>query len=303
MRSLRFTISTLIPVFLCGLQLRGQQPEIFTRRDFQLNGPVKRLVVRANYGQEEFNFDSGGRLLKSLTRYSEIDFEVTHYIFNGDFLKERRDEVYRNGQCDRQGSIARMYHQDSVSNRILETLSSYDGSITEQISLQYDTLNRLTRVKRNYEAGIDITDIAYTVVEKTEIQHFSLNGAVYKTIRHIPADSIASGYHLERTENFQGNVPQTALEILKDSLNRILSEKHFTYNPESATWQLQRSTLFTYNSDGLPESQTHFSALGKVEPPVVNYIYQMDGSETPNWVRQVIVPQNSITAREVVYFE
>lgn len=302
MRSSQLKISIVITILLFVKGVTGQQPEVFTRNDFQLRGPVKQLVVRANYGQEEFNFEAGGKLVKSLTRYSEIDFEVTHYIFEGDFLKERRDEVYRNGQCDRQSSIARMYQKDSISHRILETLSSYDGSITEQISLQYDTLNRLTRVKRNYEAGIDITDIAYTVAGKTETQHFSLNGAVYKTIRHLPADSVASGYYLERTENFRAGVPQTATEILKDDSERIESEKRFNFDTDKGAWQMQGSSSFTYNSDGLLASQANYSALGQVELAIVTYSYQMDGSDPPNWVRQVIIPQNVIVAREIRYF-
>lgn len=292
----------ILPFLLVGAQLVGQNPEVFTRSDFQLQGPVKQLIVKASYGREQFDFDQQGRLTKSITRYNDSDYDITHYIFSGDFLKERRDEVYRDGVCNRQSSIARIYRQDTTTNQLLEAISSYDRSITERLSLQYDSLQRLIQVRRAYNEGVDETRVDYESKENKELQHFSINGMRYKSVATFSADSIGSGYQIIRTESFRMNVPQTAYEMVSDAQGRKISEYRYGFNADSDTWEVEQLIRYTYNKDGLVATQTSYSATGEVTPPVLEFTYQMDGASAANWVRQVTQPELSIVARQIFYY-
>ncbi|MFM1877300.1 MAG: hypothetical protein RLZZ241_166 [Bacteroidota bacterium] len=280
----------------------GQQPEAFTRSDFQLRGPVKQLVVKANYGQEQFEFDKLGRLTKSLTRYNETDYDISYYIFSGKILKERRDEVYRDGVCDRQVSIAHIYRRDSITNRLYETLSSYDRSITEQIELRFDSLQRLKNVRRAYSEGIDVMEVQHSGTKSSQTERFLSNGVLHKVIKKIAADSIRPGFRIEYTEHYREGLPVLAMKILTDARGQRQSEASFQFNPTTKGWELQQTVKFTYNADGLIASQTTLSETGKILGPVIKYIYQMDGAKPSNWVRQVTTPENNIVAREIVYY-
>lgn len=282
--------------------LFGQQPEAFTRSDFQLRGPVKQLVVKANYGREQFDFDKFGRLTKSVTRYSDTDYDITYYIYSGKFLKERRDEVYRDGVCDRQESIARLYRRDSISHRLFETLSTYDRSITEQIELRYDSLNRLEHVRRVYSEGIDVTRVQHLGTKSRQIERHISNGVLYKTIAKITADSIRPGHRIERTEQYREGSLSDAIQILTDGKGKRQSETSYRYNVSTKSWVLEQTVRFTYNGDGLLASTSTYLANGKLKEPVTKYIYQMDGAKPSNWVRQVTTPKNSIVAREITYY-
>jgi hypothetical protein len=299
----RFTyLVCFFAVLFTGIPINGQEPEVFTRSDFQIRGPVKQLVVRASYGQEQFDFDKFGRLTKSLTRYSEKDYDITYYIFSGDVLKERRDEVYRDGKIDRQVSIARVYHKDTISNQMLEAVSSYDRSITEQLTLQYDALRRLTSVRRAYNEGVDLTELEYEEEAGQQIQHFSINGMRYKTVCIFAADSIKPGYKVTRTVSLRMGIPQTAHEIVEDAQNKKTAEHRYRFDSAARTWHKEQTVKYEYNQDGLIQSQSTYTSKGDIIPPVLKYIYQMDGAKPSNWVRQVLTPENSIVAREISYY-
>ena len=34
-----------------------------------------------------------------------------------------------------------------------------------------------------------------------------------------------------------------------------------------------------------------------------NYVYQMDGKDPGNWVRQVITPDNTVVVRQITYYK
>lgn len=98
-----------------------QEPKIFTRMDFDLTGPVKSCRVITDYGKEDFEFNSDGMLTKSVTRYSDNDYDVSYYKYADNRLVERRDERYQDGIFDPITSMAHFYSYDSVpETRITE---------------------------------------------------------------------------------------------------------------------------------------------------------------------------------------
>ena len=81
-----FALLCMLPIQIMG------QPEVFSLADFELRGPVKSCTVVTAYGEERFEFDRDGRLTKSLTRFSDAEYDITYYRYRGPVLAERRDE-------------------------------------------------------------------------------------------------------------------------------------------------------------------------------------------------------------------
>lgn len=291
-----------LTALLTTLAMGAQEPESFTRGDFQLRGPVKTCVVKANYGEERFEFDREGRLLKSQTRYSDADYDITHYIFEGHRLKERRHEVYRNRQFDQQTSLAHFYQRDTAAHRTVEKIVSYDRNLQEQQVLEYDSIGRLQRLVRSDLEGVDETLLEYSSFKEEETVTYRLNGVLLKTVRtsHQPRGNQILTVTL--TKEYLDGQPQRAYEETRDPQGRLVGKTRFSYDREKGSFSTEATTRYSYNQDGLLLEET--TRLGEGgEPQIRKYIYQMDGADPGNWIRQVVTPEYTIVVRQITYYK
>jgi len=302
----------LITLTLAGLsQWVVAQPEVFNRDDFQLRGPVKSCTVLTDYGEERFEFDREGKLLKSLTRYSDTDYEITHYRYRDSILTERRDEVYRDGNFDSSTSFAHFYQIDTLKAQgdLIEKIISYDQKIAEQITYKYDTLGRIDRIVRVHDEGIDETEILFKGYKGESTSEYLLNGQLIKTIRTSQKEVSGASHQVElRKDYFQGT-PQKAVEEIRDTLNRPVEVSNYTFEPSKEEFQMVNQHKFSYNEAGLMsrESTTYYrveSGKPKVyRVSVKEFIYQTDGRTPANWIKKIVTPQNSYTTRKIDYYQ
>ena len=278
----------------------AQEPELFTRKDFQLRGPVKTCVVKANYGEEHFEFDREGRMLKSLTRYSDTDYDITYYIYEGDRLKERRDEVYRNREFDQQTSLAHFYQRDTAAHRLLEKIVSYDRNFQEQQVLEYDSIGRLQRLVRSDLEGVDETLLEYSSFRDEETVTYQLNGVVQQSVRTSHQARGKQNLTVTLTRKYLDGEPSQAREQTHDPEGRLIGETQFVYDAEKSTFSPELTTRYVYNEDGLLQEEITRREGG--EPKTRKYIYQMDGAEPGNWIRQVVTPEHTIVVRQITYY-
>ncbi len=300
-----FRLLLLLSVFFVP-HPASAQPEVFTKSDFELRGPVKASTVITDYGEERFEFDRDGKLLKSQTRYSDTDYDITYYRYRGATLTERRDEVYRDGAFEESSSFARFYQRDTVAGTLTETITSYDQQLREQFTYNHDSIGRLQRIVRIGQEGTDETRVEYSENKGEETISYFLNGQLSKTVR--VSEKEAAGGILVTTlvkEYFQG-APQKALEQTRDPKENLLKEAQFTYDSVNSGFRKEKTRVFTYDGDGFLGTET-ISTLdpqGRVSSVVEKqYIYQKDGRSPGNWIRRVIIPENSVTARRIAYFE
>ncbi len=287
---------------LTALTVQAQEPELFTRKDFQLRGPVKTCVVKANYGEEHFEFDREGRLLKSLTRYSDSDYDITHYIYEGAWLKERRDEVYRGREFDQQTSIAHFYQRDTAAHRLLEKIVSYDRNFQEQRTLEYDGEGRVQRIVRSDLEGVDETLLEYSSFKDEQTVTYQVNGVLQKSVRTSHQARGKQTLTVTLTKEFLEGQPQKAYEQTRDPEGRLVGETQFSYDAEKNAFSAETTTRYTYNEDGLLLEEITRRAAGG-EPVTRKYVYQMDGADPGNWIRQVITPQHTIVVRQITYYK
>lgn len=296
----------LLLLFLIALPQGGhaQQPEQFSLRDFQLRGPVRTCVVKASYGEERFEFDREGRLLKSLTQYNEEDYDITYYRFRDGILYERRDEAYRGGTFDPQISIAHFYERDSADGKMLtETILSYDRAIREQVDFTYTPDGTLSRIVHATPQGVDDTRVETETLKGETTTSYFLSDQLQRSVRKSEVRKGGQTYQVVLTKEYAGGAPQKAVEEIRNTDGRLVKETTFGYDPQKESFFAEEVRELEYDAQGLLSQERITNPTGDREPVVRQFVYQMDGKTPPNWVRQVTTPENSYVVRSLVYYE
>lgn len=292
----------IIGFFLLPYAILSQEPQIFTREDFDLRGNVKSCLVIADYGKEEFEFNKEGLLTKNVTRYNETDYDITHYKYLENQLLEKRDEVYREGQFDKQISIAHFYEVDTTNNKkVSEKIISYNGDVLDIYEYNYNEEGNLIAIIRSNNEGLDQTSIEYSTYKGETTITYLLNGLTLKSIRtSFKKDRKGIKNKIVLTKEFLKGVPNKAMEQVYDPENKLISQKEFAYNENKQSFEPVKDVSYFYDATGMISKE-----VSKVDKRVSTkeYIYQFDGEEAQNWVKQIIAPQNLFTTRSITYFQ
>jgi len=282
----------------------AQGPEIFTVSDFDLKGPVKSCVVITGYGQEEFTFDRKGRLIKTKTSHSNTDYEITYYKYAGQALIERRDEVYRDNAFDRVSSMAHIYSLDTLETRKLtESIISYARVNMEQYEYYYDPSNRVSRIVRTDNSGVDETLIERDTSGNLATETHILNEKPVKLIRQtLDGPSILKTVTLRL---FEGEVQEKS-EIELDSTGNMIKEIEWSLprsrdkeDPFMTDFRERIEKEHEYDENGLLIKTITIRGRAVSEE---EYVHQLDGSEYQNWIKQIVTPKNTYITRKIAYF-
>ena len=292
----------VIGLFLLPCKIFTQEPQIFTIQDFDLRGTVKSCLVITDYGKEEFEFNREGLLTKNVTRYSDSDYNITYYKYSGDQLMEKRDEIYLEGQVDKQTSIAHFYEVDTTSSKkVTEKIISYDGDVLDIYEYSYNEDGNLIKIIRSNNEGLDETNIEYTTYKGETTITYLLNGLVLKSIRtSFKKNRKGVKNKIVLTKEFIEGIPNKAQEMIYDSENKLTSLKEFNYDEVKKSFVANKTINYTYNNERLLLKEVE-----KIEKSVntKNYIYQFDGEEHGNWVKKIITPENLFSTRSITYYQ
>ena len=262
----------------------SQELKIFTVEDFDLTGRVKSCLVITDYGKEEFNFNKEGLLTKSVTRYNDLDYDIIHYKYINGEIAEKRLESYRDGELDKNTSIANFYSIDTIPNKkITEKIVSYNKEFLDQYEYIFDPEDKLLSIKRTNNDGIDGTTVEYSNYKGEITKTYYLNGVVQKSVRTSMGETKEKlPQHIVLTKEFLEGEPIKALEQKYDTNDRLISEVHYTYDANTKEFA--------------PQTKKGNSGMVK------NYVYQYDGSVNKNWVKKIITPDNTYTTRKIEYY-
>ena len=280
----------------------AQEPRLFSRKDFDLKGPVKNCLVITSYGQEEFEFNKAGLLTKSVTRFTKEDYSVTYYKYKDSVLLEQRNENFTQGQLDEGTSIAHFYTLDTTENKkITERIFSYQREFLDQYEYIFDEEDKLIRIIRSNTEGVDETDIAYTNEKGESTVTYTINGVIQKSIRKSVKDKgSAEERSLVLTKEFLAGQPNRAIEVERDTADYVRASMEYFFDTKKNEFVLRQRTDFIYDSDGNLSEET--IVLGRAKSGKT-YIYQFDGSEFKNWIKQIVTPDNTYKTRRIEYFE
>ncbi len=297
--------STLLFLFLSlGLPsfLFSQEIKIFTVSDFDLKGNVQSSLVITNYGKEEYYFDETGRLTQSVTRFSDSDYETTHYKYENGELTEKRVENYRDNAFDKATSLANIYKIDTTGNRkVTEKIVSYNKQLLEQNIYSYDADGKLIKIVRTDTEGTDQTSIVYDTVDGKKTVVRKLNNRPVKSVqRWDKKGANGSVQHVMLTETYFDGALNSKTEEVYNTGNQLISNDEALYDVTTEKWIPQEQTSYIYGeNDMLIQTETHRGNTVSTK----KYIYQFDGSENNNWVKKIMTPDNTYITRRIKYYK
>lgn len=282
--------------------LISQEIKIFKVNDFDLKGNVKSCLVSTKYGKEEYNFNDEGFLTKSVTRYSDTDYDITYYKYTNGYLLEKRLENYRDNIFESNTSIANIYTIDSLTNlKITEKILSYNKEFLDQYEYHYNHDNQMVKTVRTNNNGIDETNVLYTSIKGEKTKTYELNEVTLKSIRTSTKKAKdKSVQKVVLTKGFIEGNPNTAVEEIYNASNKLLVETKFSFDETAKQFAVSEINTFSYDElQMLSKKETKKDDTSVVE----EYIYQFDDGEMGNWVKKIITPENSYTTRKITYHE
>lgn len=278
--------------------ITSQEIKIFKATDFNLIGTVKSCLVSTNYGKEEYDFNEAGLLTKSVTRYSEEDYDITYYKYLNGMLLEKRLENYRENTFDSGTSIANFYTIDSTSNlKITEKIVSYNKDFLDQYEYFYkdDTLAKVIRTNND---GTDETLITYTNVKGEKTKTSMLNGVKERSERiSLKKENDSVIEKIVLAKKFINGKPSSALEEEFDGRKNLISKTQFFFSEKTKQFEPQEIVKYGYDLEGmlLTSNSTTGNVIEEKE-----YLYQFD--EKGNWIKEIITPDNAYKTRKISYY-
>lgn len=280
-------------------ELFAQEPQIFKVEDFDLKGNVKSCLVVTNYGKEEYEFDEEGLLTKSVTRFSDTDYDVTHYKFSEDGeLTEKRLENYRDGEFEASTSFGNFYSVDQAEPRIVtEKIFSYDEQFLDSYQYHYDADGKLIKMVHSGTDGEDETQIEHTGEGRYQQQTYFMNDVIQKAITTTYDEEGINKTVLNT--RYQDGVKTSATEKVFDKDLKLLSETEMSVEEKTKKFVQQEMKTYFYDDKGMLNKL--ITKEGEVKT-VQEYIYQYDNEATGNWVKEIITPDNLYTTRRIKYY-
>lgn len=283
--------------------LISQEIKTFKISDFNLNGNVKSCLVITDYGKEEYYFDTAGRLTKSITRFNDFDYETTYYKYQNNELVEKRVENYRDNTFDKSISLANFYEIDTSANRkVTEKIVSYTNKqLLEQNVYRYNAKGELMKMTRTDTDGTDEHTISHDTIDGKNTMTRSLNGKPLEVVRTWD-DKSENGalLTLKTVEKYFGGVLNTKSQEVYNADEKLISKSDSVFDSSTEKWIPQENTSYTYGENGiLAKTETNRSNLIITK----EYIYQFDGTENNNWVKEIITPDNTYKTRKIKYYE
>lgn len=286
--------------FLSGLlnNLVAQEPHMFKVGDFDLSGKVKSCLVITNYGKEEYEFDREGRLTKSVTRFSDSDYDITYYKHKEGVLSEKRTENYRDGEFEPSTSFASFFTIDQKEPRkVTEKIFSYDEQFLDAHQYIHDAAGKLTKIIHSGPESEDETVISYKGDDKNSVTTFTMNEVVKKKVKTTTDE--ASGKRTVLTAQFLDGSPSSAAEEVFSKTSKLLSENLMRYDADLKKFTTEEQKIYEYDERGMLIKLT--TKKDNIEE-VQEYIYQYDSGDSGNWIKQIITPNNLYTTRRIKYY-
>jgi hypothetical protein len=296
--SKRCPLYTIIAFFLV-LGLHSQEIQIFTTKDFDLRGNVKRCLVITPYGRETFEFSPEGLLTKTVTQYNEQDQDITYYLFRDGELVEKRMESYKNNILDEATSMANFYTIDSLPHRrVGEKIISYDKQFLEKQEYNYGEDGRLKNIITSNIDGVDETTFEYSSQRDATTVSTFVNGVLEKSVRTTgnPGQEGSPGSVL--TKEYLDGQPNRAHEEVYNEQGLLISSEDFLYHMDEGQFVSQKKRYHHYKDGILDHVVTKTVSTEAVE----RYIYQFDSNSPANWVKQIVTPSNSYITRVIDYY-
>jgi hypothetical protein len=291
----------LFIVFFFSLLISAQEIKQFNVEDFDLKGNVKTCQIITDYGQEIFEFDALGRLVKVTTQYNEDDKDVTVYRFEKEELIEKRVESYKDNRIDPSSSMAYFYTIDTTeTKKVKEQIISYDKEFVEVQDYQFNADGQLAKIIVSHENAVDEIIIERTSYKTENTTTYFENGIVQKSIRESTRKNKKFGeVKVTLTKTYLDGEPNQAIEEVRDNKGFLIAKEVYQYDIGEKEFVSMEKHNFEYDEDGILKKE--ITKQGNATA-AKEYIFQFDDNEEKNWVKKIVTPENTFTTRKITYY-
>ena len=286
----------LLCTFLVLFQsVLGQNNDFKTVDDFDLNGWVKSCEIQTAYGSELLHFNRDNSLQKIVTVFNELDREQITFTYKDKALSEKIIEVFRENVLRKELSF---YHKFSRNDRIHdELIFSLEGTLVARNQIEVDSLgNTLKRVSESPEQQTiqlvekrtsSVADSIFTFSDDrlTALEVFKRNPSTQKVNEQLEisyTDSVV-------TRKVYTFFDQHSLPI------RVVDSM---YDSQTADFVSAQARRYSYTNKRLTASVETAGNQSQKK----TYIYQLDNSDPPNWVKRIEQPSNQYITRRIIYY-
>jgi hypothetical protein len=291
-----------VSLFVLFLAANGYGQQLKGRWDYGLNGPVKKCTVLTSYGKELYSFTRDGKLEQLISFYDENNYQQISYTYNDSLLVERRIELYEAGQLDQEASVINIYQNDSTAILKREVIVDYKGRTLEELNFSYDSLHQLIEIKKLTKNGQLTTQFSRL---KDSLGHYKttvlIDSVVKRQIDSIPALSMELDSLINvRNVYFLDGIEDRAETVKYDHRANVVYLKNELYLLDSNQWYVEKEEEFEFNEkDQMIKKITKEGTTTFTQ----NFVYQTDGTQYQNWVKQIVMPNMTYTTRIIEYFE
>ena len=286
-------IRLLILLFCFSAGLLGQDNIVKTVKDFDLSGRVNSCEIQTDYGTEFLVFNKDLSIHKISTVFNPTNKEETTFIYKNQELSEKIIEVFRDNKLQKELSF---YHKFSRKyNLIEEIILTLKGEIVARNLIVVDSIgNTLKSVneskdqqttqifERRFSSKTD-SILTYSDDRLTSLEVWKKNVQTKVIMEHMTIvfnDTVVS-YKMHAFFDKQSQLIREVDSIFDDAVLNTALDRRYSYRDKR---------LVTLQEMERNQSQTK------------RYIYQLDNSDPPNWVKRIEQPSNNYITRRITYY-
>ena len=286
----------LICVFLGLVQsVLGQNNDFKTVDDFDLNGWVKSCEIQTAYGSEILHFNRDRSLKKIVTLFNELDREQITFTYKDQALSEKIIEVFRENALRKELSF---YHKFSRNDRIYEELIfSLEGVLVARNQIEVDSLGNtlkslsespdqqtLQLIEKRMSSAVDSV-FTYSDERLTALEVLKRSLTTQKVIEQLEV-------------SYTDSVIARKVYTFFDQFSLPVSVVDSMFDGQTADFVSAQVRRYSYTNKRLMATveTTGNQSLKKT------YVYQLDNSDPPNWVKRIEQPSNQYITRRIIYY-
>jgi hypothetical protein len=284
-------IRLLILLFCFSAGLLGQDNIVKTVKDFDLSGRVNSCEIQTDYGTEFLVFNKDLSIHKISTVFNPTDKEETTFIYKNQELSEKIIEVFRDNKLQKELSF---YHKFSRKyNLIEEIILTLKGEIVARNLIVVDSIGNTLKSESKDQQTTQIferrfsskTDsiLTYSDDRLTSLEVWKKNVQTKVIMEHMTIvfnDTVVS-YKKHAFFDKQSQLIREVDSIFDDAVLNTALDRRYSYRDKR---------LVTLQEMERNQSQTK------------RYIYQLDNSDPPNWVKRIEQPSNNYITRRITYY-
>jgi hypothetical protein len=283
----------LIFLFCFSAGLLGQDNTVKTVEDFDLSGRVNSCEIQTDYGTEFLVFNQDRSIHKISTVFNPTDKEEITFSYKNKEVSEKIIEVFRDNKLQKELSF---YHKFSRKDTLLEEIIlTLRGELIARNLLVVDSIGNTLKSVHESKDQQTMQIFERRLSAKTDsLLTYSDDRLVSLEVWKKNAQTKAIVEHM--TVVFNDTVVSFTKHAFFDNQSLLIREVDSIFDDAVLNTALDRR--YSYRNKRLITLQE----IERNQSQTKRFIYQLDNSDPPNWVKRIEQPSNNYITRRITYY-